>query len=195
MNIKMLLAVSALALTVPLAANAASVNYDFSGLTPLGGAYTAQFNLDVVGGQAVSGTGFITGVNGATTEALTLITLATQGVENDGGGLLGYRFNDGTDIFDADTAAPIDSNGLVFAIGPNAPQSGQDAGFAIWDNGGGNFQTFFASKGTVDAQQLFGSGTAVGGAVPEPASWAVMLVGFGGLGVAMRSRRKQAALA
>jgi hypothetical protein len=29
--------------------------------------------------------------------------------------------------------------------------------------------------------------------VPEPATWAVMLVGFGGLGVAMRSRRKQAA--
>jgi hypothetical protein len=31
------------------------------------------------------------------------------------------------------------------------------------------------------------------GAVPEPATWAMMLVGFGGLGVAMRSRRKQAA--
>ena len=28
--------------------------------------------------------------------------------------------------------------------------------------------------------------------VPEPASWAVMLVGFGGLGAAMRSRRKLA---
>jgi hypothetical protein len=31
--------------------------------------------------------------------------------------------------------------------------------------------------------------------VPEPASWALMLVGFGGLGVAMRSRRKTMALA
>ena len=28
--------------------------------------------------------------------------------------------------------------------------------------------------------------------VPEPATWAVMLMGFGGLGVAMRSRRRQA---
>ena len=28
--------------------------------------------------------------------------------------------------------------------------------------------------------------------VPEPATWAMMLVGFGGLGAAMRSRRKQA---
>ena len=27
--------------------------------------------------------------------------------------------------------------------------------------------------------------------VPEPATWAIMLAGFGGLGVAMRSRRRQ----
>lgn len=31
--------------------------------------------------------------------------------------------------------------------------------------------------------------------VPEPATWAMMLVGFGGLGAAMRSRRKQATAA
>ena len=31
--------------------------------------------------------------------------------------------------------------------------------------------------------------------VPEPATWAMMLVGFGGLGVAMRSRRRQFAAA
>ena len=29
-------------------------------------------------------------------------------------------------------------------------------------------------------------------AVPEPATWAIMLVGFGGMGAAIRSRRKQA---
>jgi PEP-CTERM motif len=37
------------------------------------------------------------------------------------------------------------------------------------------------------------AGTFTGTAVPEPASWAMMLVGFGGLGAAMRSRRKLAA--
>jgi len=31
--------------------------------------------------------------------------------------------------------------------------------------------------------------------VPEPATWAMMLVGFGGLGVAMRSRRRASAIA
>ena len=35
----------------------------------------------------------------------------------------------------------------------------------------------------------------IDGGVPEPATWAMMLVGFGGLGVAMRSRRRQAAVA
>ncbi|WP_394763859.1 DUF4394 domain-containing protein [Phenylobacterium sp.] len=34
-----------------------------------------------------------------------------------------------------------------------------------------------------------------GGAVPEPATWAMMLVGFGGLGAMLRRRRTQGALA
>ena len=37
----------------------------------------------------------------------------------------------------------------------------------------------------------FGSATPGGGAVPEPATWAMMLLGFGGIGVAMRRRRKE----
>jgi hypothetical protein len=32
------------------------------------------------------------------------------------------------------------------------------------------------------------------GGIPEPSTWAIMLMGFGGLGVAMRSRRKMRAL-
>jgi len=33
--------------------------------------------------------------------------------------------------------------------------------------------------------------TPVTGAVPEPATWAMMLLGFGGIGAAMRRRRKE----
>ncbi len=41
-----------------------------------------------------------------------------------------------------------------------------------------------------------GNGTftpSLGGAVPEPATWAVMLVGFGAVGAAMRGSRRKAA--
>jgi hypothetical protein len=36
----------------------------------------------------------------------------------------------------------------------------------------------------------YGAGSFLGGAVPEPASWAMMLVGFGGLGAVLRRRRR-----
>src|SRR3984957_10124846 len=104
MKIKVLLAGAALAALgaiAPLAANAATtVNYDFTGNSPLG-AYSAQFSLDVVGGQAISGTGEISGVGIPGTQDLTLITLSTPDVEVDGRGPLGYRANHGTDSFDA----------------------------------------------------------------------------------------------
>jgi len=39
------------------------------------------------------------------------------------------------------------------------------------------------------------AGFVINSAVPEPSAWAMMLVGFGGLGLAMRSRRKLVAAA
>jgi len=45
-----------------------------------------------------------------------------------------------------------------------------------------------------DGGVITGSGSVSAG-VPEPATWAMMLVGFGGLGVAMRSRRRLAVAA
>jgi hypothetical protein len=48
-------------------------------------------------------------------------------------------------------------------------------------------------SGVVDGSLANGQGTTVTfGGVPEPASWALMLVGFGGLGFVARSRRKMA---
>ncbi|HEX4180985.1 MAG TPA: PEPxxWA-CTERM sorting domain-containing protein [Caulobacteraceae bacterium] len=53
--------------------------------------------------------------------------------------------------------------------------------------------------GTVDGYQWSNNAGAfsvnVAGAVPEPATWAMMLTGFGAVGAAMRSRRRQVALA
>jgi hypothetical protein len=49
-------------------------------------------------------------------------------------------------------------------------------------NPGGTAQDLVAVNGAITA-------------VPEPSTWAIMLVGFGGLGAAMRSRRRQFAAA
>jgi hypothetical protein len=199
MNLKTLVSVATLALAAiaaPLAANAATVLYNVSGQSP-NGAYDAQLSFDVVGGQAVSGGGTITGVGIPGTQNVTLITLATPGVQVDGGGLLGYRFQDGTDLFDLDAVVPIDGNGLLFSIGANPPSPGTGLGFAIWDNGTGNYQTFFAGKVTADSQAFYGYGTAdvKAGGVPEPATWSLMIVGLGGLGSMLRRRRALTGLA
>ena len=55
----------------------------------------------------------------------------------------------------------------------------------------------FTLKGLTNGDNFFVDNKVVvgTGAVPEPATWAMMLVGFGGLGAAMRSRRKLAAAA
>jgi len=49
-------------------------------------------------------------------------------------------------------------------------------------------EVFYADRHVVAAALEFSESVT---AVPEPATWAMMLVGFGGLGVAMRARRKQ----
>ncbi len=53
------------------------------------GTLSAMGTLDVDAGQAVSGTGTVTTTNGALSapESLTLVTLATPGVDNTGGGI------------------------------------------------------------------------------------------------------------
>ena len=51
-----------------------------------------------------------------------------------------------------------------------------------------NWQGLALNQGTVVSLDISSSG----GAVPEPASWALMLGGFGAIGGAMRSRRRAA---
>ena len=87
---------------------------------------------------------------------------------------------------------------------PNAAYLGQDAGepFAFFgftsttafdridiiENGGGGFELDNITIGNAIGHH--GGGDNETAAVPEPASWAMMLVGFGAMGGIMRMRRK-----
>ena len=91
-------------------------------------------------------------------------------------------------------SAPISSNATPFGPGP------------LWDHWGAFSYSFVASavSATIDFQQTAattGSGDTgldnlsifASGGVPEPASWALMLGGFGALGAALRRRRAMVA--
>jgi hypothetical protein len=61
---------------------------------------------------------------------------------------------------------------------------------------GPNFDLTFGYTLVADGPGGFGFDLAIGGAVPEPSTWAMMLVGFAGLGFAgYRSTRRQVAVA
>jgi len=158
--------------------------------------FTATFSLTVAGGQAASGTGTISGGGLTGAQSLTLITLSSPGVEDDGGGLLGYRSNDGTDWFDADTAVPIDGNGLIFAIGPNPVGFGTSQQFDIYSVGAGAYDVGFFGKAAASvapAYYVYNIPVDVSvSAAPEPSTWAMMLLGFAGLGWAAYRRANPA---
>jgi len=59
---------------------------------------------------------------------------------------------------------------------------------------GPGFYPFGNIGDTIDGLAFLGEASQ-GGSVPEPATWGLMLVGFGGLGVAFRSRRRTATFA
>jgi len=69
----------------------------------------------------------------------------------------------------------------------------QSNGFALFYDsnpivaGSFNLSTYFPNNPGWSHITFFNTGT---GAVPEPGTWAMMLLGFGGMGVALRRRRK-----
>jgi hypothetical protein len=172
-------------------ANASVVSYDISGLDALGTAYQAHVTLDVSGGFATGGTGTITDASfGGTPQPLSLITPALPGA--DYGGTIGFRSDGGTDWWGFDNAVPITSSGgLLFALS-NTPVWGQDALFGIYGDGSGGYRAgFYGSAGGLPGE--YGESAATVSAVPEPSTWAMMILGFAGVGFTAYRRRTQGA--
>ena len=99
-------------------------------------------------------------------------------------GVIAEVYDNGTQLF-SDTLTGPGANESTETPGQSTAfsdtlnlKAGDTLSFAV--NNDGNFLN--------DSTGL----TATISAVPEPASWAMMLVGFGGLGAAMRMRRKPA---
>lgn len=90
---------------------------------------------------------------------------------------------------------------MCFKNGQNNNCAGGTNGITMGNSGSGQISLGFSSlpdsvtlsNYLVRYQQVNGSGSAVGtpvGAVPEPSTWAMMLLGFGAIGASMRRKRK-----
>jgi PEP-CTERM motif len=176
----------------PEIANAAIQNLSISGNLD-GHDYTGKLSLDVSGGQAVSGTGTLS-ILGLTNAPLVLITSTTPGAAGYPG--IGYRGNDGTDYFSLDQVYPISPNGLLFDVGTTTTEWGMHPLFAIWSEGNGYGSAFTGQVAGVEYYNIQGIATS-SGAVPEPSTWAMLGLGFAGLGLAgwRRTRKDRLALA
>lgn len=91
-------------------------------------------------------------------------------------------------------ADPIIVPGLSFANAANGNQvdAGTNGLFRVTGTAGEHFNsiTFSSTGNSFEVDNL-----AVSAGVPEPASWALMILGFGGAGAALRSQRRRSAAA
>ena len=214
MKTKLSIALLAGAMTFSVSAQAATVNIDLSGastgtlINAPGGSFAQTFaGQSVVGGN---------GISGAPTGPLSLaaagsISVASfnPGVSPAGNSLLSQPDNQGplSILFDslADSltftmgSSEAGSIVKVRSFGANGALLGSTqitmlSGYNIYNlNGLGNFKglTFFDNNDPAGVRFMNLSYNSVaGGGVPEPATWAMMLAGFGMAGAAMRRRNK-----
>ncbi|MES2904893.1 MAG: PEPxxWA-CTERM sorting domain-containing protein [Pseudomonadota bacterium] len=159
----------------------------FTGTTVDGGT-----TLRASGGQAVVEGGTLNGATNAPNDVLNLSSLQFGLI--DGATFNNLEFN----VFGGDATS------VSFQITDNG---GQVFNFASALTGGSNFFGFVGIDGQTianvsatlvgggvgDFRQIRLDGFAATPAVPEPGTWAMMLIGFGGMGVAMRRRRRTGA--
>jgi hypothetical protein len=139
--------------------------YDFGNASPALGATLT------IAGQSVQFTGERLGINFVSQDG------QYAELDDDAGYYLNNQINNGP-AFEPSLTTPFSASTAAFSSNyANSITNG--GGFAIGGAGGSLFNTNVSG----------GLGTGAVAAVPEPATWAMMLIGFGGIGFAMCRRK------
>jgi hypothetical protein len=166
-----LIGAALVALCVAAPASAQDYTFDFSTSTALFGASGTGSGTITADGVTFDSRGFtaqmITGISG-TFNGSAITGLASPFGANNLYYLTGPSFVDGSGL------------GFLTAAGTSVNLFYQDTASSYRINTTGPFTSSFVNA----------SSTAVVAAVPEPGTWAMMLLGFGTAGVAMRRRRR-----
>jgi len=155
-------------------------------------------NMDFTGAMILACDGFFSGNllnngNGGANTTSQITDLGTLGFTWDGSTVFDTisGLNGGNPSFIGSPLSGITFIGIHYGAGGNSPD-------------GTAFFKINAAPGTTSltldppfqaTSDLIVYATGIAGGVPEPATWAMMLVGFGGLGVLLRRRRHEKALA
>lgn len=193
-----------LLMAAPVAANAVVYSVNFQGatmtVTPID---ATHFTFQIQGSNALTGDwagasylgafAFSTATVGATAATATLIDPATGQVTQSIPGGLNAGGCDGAGAFFCFNLSPN------VAVAPNLLFNvTATAGTFSFAPGGPDLKIDWTTSATDDTHvgSLYSAQIPVGTPpVPEPATWAMMIVGFGLVGAGLRMRRKQALLA
>jgi len=95
-----------------------------------------------------------------------------------------------------DDGVELNIDGIGIVLSDPGPTAATESPFTVTASTAGfyNFELAYGECCGGPATVLFDVNGGPAG-VPEPATWAMMLIGFGGLGVAMRSKRRKLAVA
>jgi hypothetical protein len=181
----------AVGLVAPSVANATLLKFDFSG---------DYHDAGATGPETLSGS-MLVNVNGAGLATSGTATISVSGASTLGPITMGlvpvdvvYEAGDGAELFANDNVVPLTANGITF--GTNAPGS-THGGYTLQLLLGGEFNEcastavcgFFAGSGATgnhygELNNINFTQSAATAAVPEISTWAMLMVGFGGIGFA-----------